>query len=264
MHYFANPTRFVRLARQLDPWVAGLGLCLLTWGLIWGLVFAPADYQQGDTIRIMYVHVPAAWMGLALYASLALACAAALIWRHPVADLWARGVAPVGAAFTAIALITGSLWGKPMWGTWWVWDARLTSVLLLFFLYVGYMALWQAFEDQTKAGRAAALLGVIGIVNLPIIKFSVDWWHTLHQPTSVLRLDGPTIHSSQLWPLLITAAGASAFGIWLTLRRTRMEVMARKLDVRQAALARNQNPHHQQGAATAQLTPRPSQVDMHP
>lgn len=238
MHQYANPTRFIRWAHRLEPWFVGSAILALGVGLGWGLVFAPEDYQQGDTVRIMYVHVPAAWMGLFLYASLATASAAALIWRHPVAELWARAVAPVGAAFTIIALATGSLWGQPMWGTWWVWDARLTSVLLLLFLYIGYMALWQAIEDPEKAGRAASVLGVVGVVNLPVIKFSVDWWNTLHQPASVMRLDGPTIDPSMLWPLMITALGASFFGIWMTLVRTRMEVAARKLHNRQMALAR--------------------------
>ena len=239
MHYFANPTRFSRLVQLLGPWFLAMALSLLCVGLVWGLLFAPKDYQQGDTIRIMYIHVPAAWMGLALYGSLAVTSVAALIWRHPVAELWGRAVAPVGAVYTLIALITGSLWGKPMWGTWWVWDARLTSVLLLFFLYLGYIAVWQAFEDESKAGSAASILAVVGVINLPIIKFSVDWWNTLHQPASVLRLDGPTIHSSQLIPLLVTAAGAAALGLWITLCRTCMEIDARKLSVRQAAQAHN-------------------------
>ena len=178
MHRFANPTRFLRLANAVLPWLGGLTAILFGVGLYQALIISPADYQQGETVRIMYVHVPAAWAALAGYASLAIASFTFLVWRHPLADLAARAASPIGAGFTAIALVTGALWGQPMWGTWWVWDARLTSVLILFFLYLGHMALVNAFDDSDRGGRAGAVLALVGVVNLPIIKFSVDWWNT--------------------------------------------------------------------------------------
>jgi heme exporter protein C len=193
LHRFANPGRFMRLADRLLPWTGGLAVLAIGIGLVLGLFVAPPDYQQGESVRIMYVHVPAAWMALFVYTCIAVASAVSLIWRHPLADLAAKASSPVGAAFTFLALVTGSLWGKPMWGTWWVWDARLTSVLVLFFLYLGHMALMTAFEDPARGRKAAAVLALVGFVNVPIIKFSVDWWNTLHQPSSVLRLDGPSI-----------------------------------------------------------------------
>ena len=193
-------------------------------GLFWGLALSPSDYQQGDTVRVMYVHVPAAWMAMAAYALMAVLSAAFLVWKHQLAGLAALAAAPVGACFTAIALITGSLWGKPTWGTWWVWDARLTSVLVLFFLYLGYLALAGAFDDRARGLRAASLLALVGIINLPIVKFSVDWWNTLHQPASILRAGGPSIHSSMLWPLMITALGFAAFLVAILLVRTRSEL----------------------------------------
>ncbi|MDP6342260.1 MAG: heme ABC transporter permease [Alphaproteobacteria bacterium] len=229
MHYFANPTRFTRLAGRIQPWSAGVTGLLLVVGLYLGLFVAPADYQQGDSVRIMFVHVPAAWMALFCYTFLAVASAVGLIWKHPLADLAAKASAPIGACFTFIALATGSLWGKPMWGTWWVWDARLTSVLILLFLYLGYMALWQAIEDAQKAARAAAILALVGFVNVPIIKFSVDWWNTLHQPSSVIRMDGPSIHASMLWPLLLMALAFKAYFITMLLARMRMELNLRRI-----------------------------------
>jgi heme exporter protein C len=238
MHRFANPTRFMRLSGAILPWSAAVAVLALAVGLAWGLAVAPADYQQGDSVRIMYIHVPSAWMAMFTYTFMAVASVVALIWRHPLADLSAKAAAPIGACFTAAALITGSLWGKPMWGTWWVWDARLTSVLVLFFLYLGYIALWQAIEEPQKAARAAAILAIVGFVNVPIIKFSVDWWNTLHQPASVIRMDGPTIDASMLWPLLITAAGFQAYFVWVLLIRIRTEINAAKLRaLRQAQLA---------------------------
>ena len=229
IHYFANPTRFTRLAGRVQPWAAGLTVVLLLIGLYLALIEAPADYQQGDTVRIMFVHVPAAWMAMFCYSFLAVASAIALIWRHPLADLAAKASAPIGASFTFLALVTGSIWGKPMWGTWWVWDARLTSVLILFFLYLGYMALWEAIEDGQKAGKAAAVLALVGAVNVPIIKFSVDWWNTLHQPASVMRMDGPAIHPSMLWPLLIMALAFHTYFVTLLLARMRMELNLRRI-----------------------------------
>src|SRR5690606_12826032 len=228
LHALANPARFLRLMAVIRPYAAAVSILGLTAGLGWGLLFSPPDYQQGETVRIMYIHVPAAWMAMAIYAAMAVASAAALIWRHPVADLVAKASAPVGAAFTLICLLTGSLWGKPMWGTWWVWDARLTSMLILFFLYLGYIALWEAFDDAARAGRAAAILALVGAVNLPIIKFSVDWWNTLHQPASVLTMAGPKIHADILWPLLITALGAQAYYVWMLCLRVRAEILERQ------------------------------------
>ena len=226
---FANPNRFVRLTGAILPWSTGLAALLIAVGLYLGLFVAPPDYQQGDSVRIMFVHVPAAWMALFVYTTMAGASAVGLIWKHPVADLTAKASAPVGAAFTFIALVSGSLWGQPMWGTWWVWDARLTSVLVLFFLYLGYMALWQAFEDPERAGKAAAILALVGFVNVPIIKFSVEWWNTLHQPASVVRMGGPSIHPSILVPLLLMSLGFTFFYLSVVIVRAQREIMARKI-----------------------------------
>lgn len=233
LHSLASPARFQRISARVFPWAAVLAAGLISCGLAWALVFVPPDYQQGDTVRVMYVHVPAAWMSMFCYAVMAVLSVSFLIWKHALADLAARASAPIGAAFTAVALITGSLWGKSTWGTYWEWDARLTSVLVLFFLYLGHMALSNAFDDRERGGRAAAILAVVGAINLPIIKFSVEWWNTLHQPASVLRMDGPTIHSSMLWPLLIMAAGFTAFYVVLLLIRVRGELMARRIEVLQ-------------------------------
>jgi heme exporter protein C len=193
------------------------------------LFASPPDYQQGETVRIMYVHVPAAWMALFCYTNMAVAAAVGLIWKHPVADLAAKATAPIGACFTFLALLTGALWGKPMWGTWWVWDARLTSMLVLFFLYLGYMALNNAFDDPARGVRASSILALVGFVNVPIIKFSVDWWNTLHQPASIVRMDGPSIHPSMLWPLGLMMAGFTTYYLWVLLLRVRGEIVANKI-----------------------------------
>jgi heme exporter protein C len=235
MHRFANPGRFVRLAEKILPWSGGFAVLALAAGLYLSLFASPADYQQGESVRIMYVHVPAAWMALFVYTIIAAASASSLIWRHPLADLVARASAPVGAGFTFLALVTGSLWGKPMWGTWWVWDARLTSVLVLFFLYLGHMALSHAFDDQSRGNRAASILALVGFINVPIIKFSVDWWSTLHQPASVIRLDGPTLHPSMLWPLLVMALGFKLYYVSLLLLRVKSELLAARLRARSLA-----------------------------
>ncbi len=229
MHRFANPTRFMRLSAAALPWLGRLTVALLAAGLVLAFFVAPPDYQQGESVRIMFVHVPSAWMALFIYAVMALASAAALIWRHPLADLAAQQAAPIGAGFTLVCLASGSLWGEPMWGTWWVWDARLTSVLVLFFLYLGYLALVNAFDDPTRGARAGAILALVGVVNLPIIKFSVDWWNTLHQPASVMRLGKPTIDVSMLVPLLVMAAAFTVFFVALLLLRLRTAVTARKV-----------------------------------
>jgi len=229
LHRFANPTRFLRLADRIQPWAAGLTLALTAAGLYYALLSSPADYQQGETVRIMYIHVPSAWMALFCYTALAVASAVALIWKHPLADIAARASAPIGAGFTFLALVTGSLWGKPMWGTWWVWDARLTSVLILFFLYLGYMALHDAFDDAERGAKAAAILAIVGFINVPIIKFSVDWWNTLHQPASVVKMGGPAIHPSMLTPLILMALAFKAYYVWLLLIRIRGEINAMKV-----------------------------------
>lgn len=227
-HRFANPARFNRLAQAVYPWSLGLTVLCLAVGLPWALIFSPADYQQGDSVRIMYVHVPSAWMALFIYLVVAVSSAASLIWRHPVADVVAQAASPVGACFTVLALATGSLWGKPMWGAWWVWDARLTSVLVLLFLYLGHIALARAFDDPQRGARAAALLAVVGVINLPIIKFSVDWWSTLHQPASILKLSGPTIHTSMLWPLLLMITGFMAYFVTILILRSRAALLANR------------------------------------
>ncbi len=229
MHRFANPARFTRIADRVLPFAAIATVAALGIGFYLALFVAPADYQQGESVRIMYVHVPSAWMALFIYVAIAVASAVALIWRHPLADLAAKASAPIGAGFAFLTLATGSLWGRPMWGTWWEWDGRLTSMLILFFLYLGHIALMNAFEDQQRGYRAAAILALVGVINIPIIKFSVDWWATLHQPASVLRLDGPTIHPSMLWPLLLTALGFKLYYVTLVLLRIKSELIAARL-----------------------------------
>src|SRR3954453_13933688 len=219
LNYLANPARFMRISGTALPWLGGASLFVLALGLVWSLVLAPPDYQQGESVRIMFIHVPAAWMALSVYLFVAIASAVALVWRHPLAEIAAQAAAPIGAAFTLVCLMTGSLWGRPMWGTWWVWDARLTSVLVLFFLYLGYIALVNAFDDASRGARAGSLLALGGVVNLPIIKFSVDWWNTLHQPASVIRMGRPAIDVSMLIPLLVMAVAFSLlFGSLLLLR----------------------------------------------
>jgi heme exporter protein C len=229
VHAYANPLRFQKIADAVRPWTTVLALLLFPVGLVWALAIAPADYQQSDAYRIMYVHVPAAWMSLFTYLIVAVGSAVALIWRHPLAEITARAAAPIGACFTAIALVTGSIWGEPMWGTWWVWDARLTSVLILFFLYLGYIALYDAFDDPTRGARAASILALVGVINVPIVKFSVDWWNTLHQPSSVLRMDGPTMAPSMLWPLVFMAVVFKLYLVSVLLVRIRAEMAERRI-----------------------------------
>ena len=235
MLQYANPTRFVRLSDVVLPWCLGATVLLFAAGIYLSLFVAPPDYQQGETVRIMFVHVPAAWMAMFVYSTMAVASAVALIWKHPLADVAAKAAAPIGACFTFLALATGSLWGKPMWGAWWVWDARLTSVLVLFLLYLGYIAVWNAIEEPIRAGRIAAILALVGFVNVPIIKFSVDWWNSLHQPASVLRMDGPAIHSSILTPLLIMGLAYTALFLTLHLIAMRSEILRRRIRSMQLA-----------------------------
>ncbi len=224
----ANPARFMRVSGRALPWFGAVTALSLALGLYLALLVAPADYQQGETVRIMFVHVPAAWLALQTYLFVAIASAVALVWRHPLAEIAAQAAAPVGAAFTIVCLATGSLWGRPMWGTWWVWDARLTSVLVLLFLYLGYMALVNAFDDASRGARAGSVLALVGVVNLPIIKFSVDWWNTLHQPASLMRRGGPAIDASMLVPLLTMAAAFTLLFVWLLLVRMRTALNERK------------------------------------
>lgn len=238
MYHLANPNRFLRLSGAVLPWCASATVLLLIAGLALGLFVAPPDYRQGESVRIMYVHVPAAWMALLVYSSMAAASAVALIWKHPLADLTAKAAAPIGACFTFIALATGALWGQPIWNTWWVWDARLTSMLILFFLYLGYIALSNAFEDPARGARAAAILALVGFVNVPIIKFSVDWWTTLHQPASVIKIGTPSIHASMLVPLFLMALAFTGYFLTVLILRLRSEILARK--IRSIQLARVQ------------------------
>jgi len=231
LHRFANPTRFLRIASVVQPWTAWATVILAGAGLYLGLLSSPADYQQGESVRIMYVHVPAAWMAMFCYTSMAIAAGVGLIWKHPLADVAAKATAPVGACFTFLALFTGSLWGKPMWGTWWVWDARLTSMLVLLFLYLGYIALVNAFDDPTRGAKSSSILVLVGFVNVPIIKFSVDWWNTLHQPASVMKMGGPSIDASMLWPLLLMAVAFKTYYIWVLLVRIRAEIIANKIRI---------------------------------
>jgi len=224
----ANPHRFMTLARWLVPVCAAAAVALLAIGLVLGFR-APADYQQGETVRIMYIHVPAAWLGLGIYTLMAIAALGTLVWRHPLADVAAKAAAPIGAGFTLICLLTGALWGRPMWGAYWVWDARLTSMLVLFLLYLGILALWRAIEEPGQAGRAVAILTLVGLINVPIVKFSVDWWNTLHQPASVFRIDGPTIHPAILTPLLVMALGFAALFLALHLAAMRNEILRRRV-----------------------------------
>jgi heme exporter protein C len=227
LSFLANPDRFMAFSRWAAPMFGVLAGLLITVGLWLGFA-APEDYQQGDTVRMMFIHVPASWLALFVYLCLGVASFLSLVFRHALADAAAKAAAPLGAVFTALALITGSLWGKPMWGTWWVWDARLTSVLVLLLFYLGYIALRAAMDDETKGGRAAAILALVGLINLPIVKFSVDWWNSLHQGASVFRAEGPAMTNDYLIPLLLMGLGyMAAFGsLWLV--RIRAEVWRRK------------------------------------
>ena len=230
LHFLANPARFRRFSQRVLPGLGFATVLMLAVGFYLAFFVSPEDYQQGKTVRIMFVHVPSAWLSMGGYAMLAALGASLLVWRHPLAALMARGAAPVGAVFAAVCLLTGSLWGRPMWGTYWVWDARLTSMLLLFFLYLGHIALSRAYDDAERGDRAAAILALVGAINLPVIKFSVDWWNTLHQPASITRLDAPAIHNSILVPLLWMAVSLLFLFVWLVLLRTETEIDRRRLE----------------------------------
>ena len=240
---FANPHRFMAFSKPLIWPSLIVGLVLIAAGFYWGLFVAPPDFRQGDSARIMFVHVPAAWLALGAYVHMAIASFVALVWRHNLADFAAKAAAPAGAIFTAVNLATGSLWGKPMWGTYWEWDPRLTAMLILLFLYFGYMALWSAIEDKTKAARAAAILCLVGVINVPIIRFSVEWWASLHQGPSVIREGGPAMPLDYLAPLLVTAVGFLCLFAFAVLAGMRAEVYRRRaaaLDQRAAATVSSQ------------------------
>ena len=223
-----NPRRFAAIADAAVPWLAAATALAFAAGLYLSLIASPEDYQQGATVRIMYVHVPAAWLALFAYMVMTSAALGTLVWRHPLADVAARAAAPLGAAFTLVALATGSVWGKPMWGTWWVWDARLTSMLILLFMYAGLIALWRAIDEPARAARVCAVAILVGVINIPIIKFSVDWWSTLHQPASVIRFDGPTIHASMLVPLFVMAVAFMLLFTTLHLAAMRTDLIRRR------------------------------------
>jgi len=227
-HKLASTKNFYRLAEVLTPWLAGLGVLLLGVGLFWGLFIAPVDFKQGESYRIIYVHVPAAWMSMFVYMVIAFCSVLVLVWKMKLADIVAQVSAPIGASFTFLALATGSLWGKPTWGTWWYWDARLTSELILLFIYIGYMALRASIDNRASASRAAAVLALVCVVNIPIIHYSVEWWNTLHQPASVMKLEKSSMHSSMLIPLLLSALGFKLYYIVTMLIKTRTVILERE------------------------------------
>jgi len=229
-HKLGSPAYFYDLAGWLLPWVGGATVVLFLLGLPWSLAFAPPDYQQGESYRIIFVHVPTAALSLSIYTGMAICGAIFLIWRMKLAAMVARACAPVGAAYTFLSLVTGALWGKPMWGTYWVWDARLTSQLILLFLYLGVMALQEAIEDREQGARAAGLLAVVGSINVPIIKYSVEWWHTLHQGATIFKFDRPSMDPAMLWPLLVMLGAFGLFVVTVVLMQVRGEIVQRRLE----------------------------------
>lgn len=226
---YANPTLFLALARRVLPWLVAATTLLLAAGLFLVFFVVPPDYQQGETVKIMYIHVPSVWLAMFAYVVMTSASLGVLVWRHPLADAAQKTAATLGAAFTFIGLVTGSLWGKPMWGTYWVWDARLTSFLVLLLLYLSLIALRQTMEDSPRGARIAAIMTLVGFIDIPIIKYSVEWWNTLHQPASVFRVDGPAIAPSMLWPLLVMALGATALFLTLHIMAIRNEILRRRV-----------------------------------
>ncbi|AMS29842.1 hypothetical protein AEM38_10955 [Hyphomonadaceae bacterium UKL13-1] len=233
---FANPQRFLGLSNWLLPITSVLAVIVSAFGVVWSLLYAPADYQQGETARIMYIHVPSAWIAVGAYSGMAIGSISYLVWGHALGDIAAKVMAPIGAAFTALCLATGSIWGRPTWGTWWEWDGRLTSVLVLFFLYLGYMALRSALDETSKASKAAAILCLVGTINIPIIRFSVEWWNTLHQKASIIREGGPSLDPSLLHPLLVMGVAYLLIFAALTLAAMRAEIWKRSADALQARL----------------------------
>ncbi len=233
----ANPTRFLALVRFLLPWISIITLVLFAIGL-WMSFAAPEDYQQGTSVRMMFIHVPAVWVAMFAYMVMVSSALGVLVWKHPLADVAARSAAPLGAAFTFLGLVTGSIWGRPMWGTWWAWDARLTSFLVLFIIYLGLIALWRAIEEPAVAAKPAAIFILVGAINIPIIKFSVDWWNTLHQTASVFKAGGPSLSPEFLWPLMIMALAFSALFTLLHLMAMRNEILRRRIRTMQITAAR--------------------------
>ena len=231
MHALANPARFLRIAKPATGWLLAIGLAVAVAGVVVGLTLTPPDYLQGETVRIMYVHVPAAWLGMAGWAGIAAAALSQIAWRHPLAAVAGRAIAPCGAVFTAICLVTGSIWGRPTWGTWWEWDGRLTSMLILFFLYLGYIALAAAEKERSGEGRITAIFGLVGAINLPIIHYSVLWWRTLHQGQSI-GISGSTIDSSILWPLPLAFVGFTCLFAAAVLMRIRGELARARVEAR--------------------------------
>lgn len=236
MHALANPARFLRLARPLTTWSLLIGVTLALIGVAAGLFFTPPDYLQGETVRILYIHVPAAWLGMAGWLGIAGASVSQIVWRHPLAAIAGRAVAPAGATFAAICLITGSIWGRPTWGTWWEWDGRLTSMLILFFMYLGYIALGSAERERGGEERIAAIYGLVGAINLPIIHYSVLWWRTLHQGQSI-TVTGSSIDNSLLWPLPLTMIGFTCLFTAVALMRMRAELAQTKVEARMRRLS---------------------------
>jgi heme exporter protein C len=234
MQKFANPTNFLKIANAVLPYIWVITAVLFALGLYGALITSPADEKHGEAVRMMYVHVPAAWMGMFVYCAMAFFSAIAIIYRHPLADAAAKTAAPIGAVFCFLALVTGSLWGKPGWGTYWVWDARITSMFVLMLFYLGYIALWQSIEEPTRAAAIARVVAIVGVINVVIVKFSVEWWHTLHQGASVLKMGGSTIDRSMLWVLLVMAVAYTILFLALHLTAIRSEIASRKL--RQARL----------------------------
>jgi heme exporter protein C len=232
MHRFANPARFLRIARPATTWLLAIGVLTAVAGVLAGLFVTPPDYLQGETVRILYIHVPAAWLSMGGWTGIALASLMQIVWRHPLAAIAGRALAPVGATFAAICLLTGSIWGRPTWGTWWEWDGRLTSMLLLFFMYLGYIALASAEKERGPDGRIAAIYGLVGAVNLPIIHYSVQWWRTLHQGQSLSLGGGSRIAPELLWPLPLTLVGFSALFGAAVLMRMRAELADAKVEAR--------------------------------
>ena len=228
INWLANPNRFSKLTGNLQLPLIILSTTMILLGLYYGLFDSPQDYQQGDAVRIMYVHVPSAWLASFLFFSLAISCIFYLVWKHPLADLISNAIAPIGAIVSVLTLVTGSLWGKPMWGTWWVWDARLTSELILLFIYLSIIFLYYSFDDYKKGAKAANILAIVGFINIPIIHFSVEWWNTLHQGPSVMKFSTPSIASEMLYPLIYTTIGFTSYLLAAVLSSSRNELMERE------------------------------------
>lgn len=230
MHKYFNPGKFLAITEKLFPIIVIITGVILTAGVYFALIKSPPDYQQGNAVRIMYVHVPAAWMALGGYVIVACFNCAGIIWKNPLSYMSAIAIAPIGAIYTGICLITGAIWGKPIWGTWWVWDARLTSVLILLFLYIGYIILYHAYDNKEHGAKVAAIFSIIGVINIPIIKFSVQWWNTLHQPASIIRSEGIAIHSSMLTPLLLMFAAYIGVFLIIFSLRVKTEILKKKIE----------------------------------